>query len=81
VIQIQNNYDREVFNGDAGYVVSVDPQAKTMVVEFPETDYKKIQDGTPLSLLMKAPCRIEFRIVYNGCSKLWFVVLLVESLE
>jgi len=49
VIQIQNNYDREVFNGDAGYVVSVEPQAKTMVVDFPETDYQKIQDGAPLS--------------------------------
>ncbi len=45
VIQSQNNYEREVFNGDVGYVVKVDPLGKNMVVEFPETDYQKVQGG------------------------------------
>lgn len=55
MIQIKNNYDREVFNGDAGYAVKVDPAGKSMVVEFPETDYQKIQDGTPAPTPFPSP--------------------------
>jgi ATP-dependent exoDNAse (exonuclease V) alpha subunit len=49
VTQIKNDYDREVFNGDAGYVVKVDPLGNSMTVESPETDYQKIQDGVCFS--------------------------------
>ena len=33
-MQIQNNYDREVFNGDIGRVTEIDLDDRTLVVEF-----------------------------------------------
>jgi ATP-dependent exoDNAse (exonuclease V) alpha subunit len=27
VMQIENNYDKEIYNGDIGYIVDVDPEA------------------------------------------------------
>ena len=34
VMQLRNNYDKDVFNGDIGFVQSVEPSARTMVVLF-----------------------------------------------
>ncbi len=34
VMQIRNNYDREVFNGDIGTVESMDPAEKTLAIRF-----------------------------------------------
>ena len=34
VMQLRNNYDKDVFNGDIGFVQSVDPSARTLVVLF-----------------------------------------------
>jgi exodeoxyribonuclease V alpha subunit len=34
VMQVQNNYDKDVFNGDIGFVVTFDPIMHTMTVEF-----------------------------------------------
>jgi len=34
VMQIRNNYDREVFNGDIGRVAEIDPQEQTLFVDF-----------------------------------------------
>ena len=34
VMQIKNNYDKEVFNGDIGTIVSVDVADRTLAVEF-----------------------------------------------
>ena len=34
VMQLRNSYDRDVFNGDVGFVKSVDPAARAMVVTF-----------------------------------------------
>jgi exodeoxyribonuclease V alpha subunit len=34
VMQIQNNYEREVYNGDVGQVAGIDPEAETMTVAF-----------------------------------------------
>ncbi len=34
VMQIKNNYDKEVFNGDIGFVESVDMQERTLTVNF-----------------------------------------------
>ncbi|MUM78165.1 ATP-dependent RecD-like DNA helicase [Pseudodesulfovibrio sp. F-1] len=34
VIQLKNNYDKEVFNGDLGWIVDVDMEAHELVVEF-----------------------------------------------
>jgi exodeoxyribonuclease V alpha subunit len=39
VMQVQNNYDREVFNGDIGRVTEIDPDDRTLVAEF---------DGRPI---------------------------------
>jgi len=37
VVQTQNNYAKEVFNGDVGTVISVDPPAGTLTVQFLDT--------------------------------------------
>ena len=34
VMQIENDYDKEVYNGDIGYVVDVDPEAAELVTSF-----------------------------------------------
>ena len=34
VMQLRNNYDKDVYNGDIGFVKSVEPQERTMVVLF-----------------------------------------------
>jgi exodeoxyribonuclease V alpha subunit len=34
VMQIQNNYEREVYNGDVGQVAAIDPEAETLTVAF-----------------------------------------------
>ena len=39
VMQTDNDYDKDVFNGDVGYVRRIDPDAQELVIEF---------DGTPV---------------------------------
>ena len=34
VMQLRNNYDKDVYNGDVGFVKDVDPTARSMVVNF-----------------------------------------------
>lgn len=34
VMQLRNNYDKQVYNGDIGYIVAVDDKAKTALVEY-----------------------------------------------
>ncbi len=34
VMQIENGYDKEVYNGDIGYIVDVDPEAGELVASF-----------------------------------------------
>ena len=34
VMQIRNNYDKEVFNGDIGTIDSIDPDDRTLVIQF-----------------------------------------------
>ena len=38
VIQTENNYDKEVFNGDIGQVLSIDPEERELVIRFEERD-------------------------------------------
>ena len=40
VMQIRNNYDKDVYNGDVGFIRRIDPVERRMVVEF---------DGRPVS--------------------------------
>jgi hypothetical protein len=40
VMQIENDYDKEVYNGDIGYIVDVDPDARELVARF---------DGRPVT--------------------------------
>ena len=40
VMQVENDYDKEVYNGDLGVVRSIDPEASEMVIEF---------DGRPVT--------------------------------
>ena len=46
VIQTFNNYDKEVFNGDVGFVVAVDPRESRLTVQFPA-----LEPGDPLGHL------------------------------
>jgi exodeoxyribonuclease V alpha subunit len=39
VMQVENDYDKEVYNGDLGVVRNIDPEASEMVIEF---------DGRPM---------------------------------
>ncbi|AMK11696.1 MAG: ATP-dependent RecD-like DNA helicase [Pseudodesulfovibrio sp.] len=34
VIQLKNNYDKEVFNGDLGWILEVDPEDQELLIEF-----------------------------------------------
>ena len=34
-MQATNNYDKDVFNGDAGFVAEIDAKARRVVVKFP----------------------------------------------
>ncbi len=38
VIQTANNYDKEVFNGDIGQVVRIDPEERELVIRFEERE-------------------------------------------
>lgn len=38
VIQLRNNYDRDVFNGDMGILTAIDREEQTFVVKYPEQD-------------------------------------------
>ena len=38
VMQIKNNYDKEVFNGDIGVIQSIDPAERTLVIRFDDRD-------------------------------------------
>ena len=35
-MQIKNNYDKEVFNGDIGTITSIDPVERTLCIAFDE---------------------------------------------
>ncbi len=38
VMQMRNNYDKHVFNGDIGTIKEIDHEAKTITIAFPEKD-------------------------------------------
>lgn len=38
VMQIRNNYEKKVFNGDIGHVTAVDPETRQMLVAFDRTE-------------------------------------------
>ncbi|MDP9150743.1 MAG: ATP-dependent RecD-like DNA helicase [Myxococcota bacterium] len=38
VMQLRNDYDKNVYNGDVGLVASIDPQARLLTVRFDERD-------------------------------------------
>ncbi len=48
VVQMVNDYSKDVFNGDVGTVLSVDPAARTLVVQFPDLtasyEYEELDD-------------------------------------
>ena len=52
VIQTKNNYDKAVFNGDSGYIISVDASEKTLNVDFGEQIV--FYDQTDMEELMHA---------------------------
>lgn len=52
VMQIRNNYDKEVFNGDIGWIESIDPEDRTLKVNF---DNRLVEyDSTELDELVLA---------------------------
>jgi exodeoxyribonuclease V alpha subunit len=52
VMQIRNNYDKEVFNGDIGRVVSVDTEARSLVAGYEERRVR--YESTELDEIMLA---------------------------
>ncbi len=40
-MQIRNNYERRVFNGDMGLIVRIDPEEGEVVVRYPEAEYDR----------------------------------------
>lgn len=36
VMQRRNNYDKNVFNGDVGYITNIDPEEQVLIVDYPE---------------------------------------------
>lgn len=48
VIQAVNNYDKDVYNGDPGYVTEIDPRARRVIVDYPSTS----SGESPLALLL-----------------------------
>ncbi|KPU45503.1 ATP-dependent RecD-like DNA helicase [Oxobacter pfennigii] len=52
VMQIKNNYDKGVFNGDIGIITSIDTEDKTLLIRFDNTDV--LYDATELDELVLA---------------------------
>lgn len=52
VMQLRNDYDKNVFNGDVGFVASIDPEETRMVVRFDDRDVPL--DGSDLDDLTLA---------------------------
>lgn len=74
VMQLVNDYDREVFNGDQGIVVSHDAVRRELVVDFPHL----AAEGDQASLRTYQACRVGCiclcnRSVYDTC-KMWSLV-------
>ena len=54
VMQIENDYDKEVYNGDIGYIVDIDPEAGELVATF---DGRSVTYGfDELDTLVPGPC-------------------------
>ncbi|KAG7669856.1 hypothetical protein Ndes2437B_g06050 [Nannochloris sp. 'desiccata'] len=45
VLQLVNNYDKDVFNGDQGYIVEVYPRERRLIVDFPQSGGRAAADG------------------------------------
>jgi ATP-dependent exoDNAse (exonuclease V) alpha subunit len=45
VLQLVNNYDKDVFNGDQGYIIEVYPWERRLIVDFPQSDGRAAADG------------------------------------
>ena len=54
VMQLRNDYDRAVWNGDVGFVVSVDVEEETLVVRFDDEREAVVYDGSSLDELTLA---------------------------
>ena len=52
VMQIKNNYEKEVFNGDLGRIVRIDPEAQEVIIDFEGS--KVVYDYTDLDEIMPA---------------------------
>ncbi len=52
VMQIRNNYDKEVFNGDIGTIRSIDPEDRTLVIQFDDRGVE--YDATELDEIVLA---------------------------
>jgi len=55
VMQLRNNYDKNVFNGDIGYIASIDVKSRTVEVEY---------DGLPHHVVYKASELDEITLAY-----------------
>ena len=63
VMQIENDYDKEVYNGDIGYVDDVNPQDNELIANFLTADRSPVSKRTAqwamiCELVAAAACRV-----------------------
>jgi len=79
VMQIRNNYDKMVFNGDIGRIVRIDPAGNTMKIRFENTveyDYTELDEIVPAyAVSVHKSQGSEFRCVVMPVTTQHFIML------
>jgi len=79
VMQIRNNYDKMVFNGDIGRIVRIDPAGNTMKIRFESTveyDYTELDEIVPAyAISVHKSQGSEFRCVVMPVTTQHFIML------
>ena len=80
VMQLRNNYAKEVFNGDQGYIREVDTEDRMLTVDF---DGKKVEyDVTELdelTLLMTHFVMLQRNLIYTGITRAKKICVLIGA--
>jgi exodeoxyribonuclease V alpha subunit len=77
VMQLRNDYDRAVFNGDIGVVAAIDPDEGTLRVDFDGRPV--IYERTDLDQLVHAYMMLQRSLLYTGVTRGKRLVVIVGS--
>ena len=83
VMQTENDYDKDVFNGDVGYVRRLDPNAQELVIEFDDklVEYQFGElDEVPavvIPMMMQHYMMLRRNLLYTGITRGRKLVVLV----